>query len=99
MKKNAYLSLAVAGLLIPYSQLILFLLENGLDLPLMVDQIINYRISTFAWLDVVISAIVVILMMYDERGKIQQYYIPLILTIIIGPSCSLPLFLYLRGRV
>ncbi|MBD3204929.1 DUF2834 domain-containing protein [Candidatus Bathyarchaeota archaeon] len=82
----------------PYSQLALFLLEDGLNLQLIVDQILNYRISTFAWLDVVISAIVVILMVYDDREKIQLYYIPIIATLLIGPSCGLPLFLYMRGR-
>lgn len=98
MRKKAYLGLAVVGLFIPYSQLFLFLLEDGLNLQLMVEQIFNYRISTFAWLDVVISAIVVILMVYDDREKIQLNYIPVIATLIIGPSCGLPLYIYLRGR-
>ena len=98
MQKNAYLGFAVAGLFIPYSQLVFFLIENGLNLPLMIDQIVNYRISTFAWLDVVISASVVIFMVYDDRERIQHLYMPVIATLLIGPSCGLPLYLYLRSR-
>ena len=60
MDKRVYLGLAVIGLILPYSQFISFLLENGVNMGLIIEEITAYRLSAFAWLDVVVTAVVVI---------------------------------------
>jgi hypothetical protein len=95
MKKGIYLILAFVVLVIPYSQLISFLLESGLNVSLIFHQIVGYRISTFAWLDVIITAIVVIIMVWNEKDRLTLWWFPIIATLIIGSSCGLPLYMYL----
>lgn len=87
--------LAVAGLILPYSQFITFLLENGVNLPLIVQQITGYRLSAFAWLDVLITALVVITVIFEEK-RTPRWWMPVAATLLIGLSCGLPLYLYLR---
>ncbi|TRO61903.1 DUF2834 domain-containing protein [Candidatus Bathyarchaeota archaeon] len=93
--KKVYLVLAFMGLILPYSQFVPFILENGLNTSLIVTEITGYRLSTFAWLDVVVTALVVITLIIDEK-KLKTCWIPVAATLIIGPSCGLPLYLYMR---
>ncbi len=97
MDKRLYLGLAAAGLIIPYSQFIPFLLENGVNIGLIFHEITAYRISAFAWLDVVVTAIVVIAAVLDEREGIPRWWAAVVATLLVGPSCGLPLYMYLRG--
>ena len=94
MDKRVYLGLAAIGLILPYSQFIPFLLENGVNIGLIVHEITAYRLSAFAWLDVVITAVVVIVAVYEE--KIERWWIPVAASLLVGPSCGLPLYLFLR---
>ena len=50
-RKNMYLFLCVLGVLLPYSQFIPWLIENGLNVPLFVRQLFANRISGFFGLD------------------------------------------------
>ena len=94
--KNMYLALAAVGLILPYSQFVPFLLENGLNISMIVTEITGYRLSAFAWLDVVVTAVVIITLILDEK-KLKNWWIPVAATLLIGPSCGLPLYLYMRG--
>jgi hypothetical protein len=85
----------MVGLILPYSQFVPFILENGLNTSLIVTEITGYRLSKFAWLDVVVTALVVITLIIDEK-KLKNWGIPVAATLIIGPSCGLPLYLYMR---
>ena len=96
MNKNYYLGLAALGLILPYSQFVPFLLENGLNTSVIIQEITMYRLSAFAWLDVLITAITVILMILEEKNRLSKWWIPVTATILVGPSCGLPLFMYLR---
>ena len=96
MNKNYYLGLTAIGFILPYSQFVPFLLENGFNFSLIVQEITGYRLSTFAWLDVLITAITVIIVIFEEKNRLSQWWLPIAATLIIGPSCGLPLFLYLR---
>jgi hypothetical protein len=93
-----YLILCVLGTILPYSALFLFLLEHGLDIPLVLDQLSENYISIFGWLDVIVSAIVVIVFAFAEgqRLKMPYWWVPIIATFTVGVSLGLPLFLYLR---
>jgi hypothetical protein len=94
-EKGIYLILAFAGLVIPFSQFLSFLIENGLNVSLIFNQIVGYRISTFAWLDLIVSPIVVIVMVWNEIDRLTPWWLQVIATLLIGPSCGLPLYMYL----
>lgn len=96
MNKNIYLGLAVLGFVIPYIQLVSFIIEYGLDVRLMLIEIISSKIAAFGWLDVVITAIVIAVWVIEEKEIVSNWWISLIATFLIGPSCGLPLFLYMR---
>ena len=96
MEKRVYLGLAFIGLILPYSQFVPFLIENGLNLSLTIQEITGYRLSAFAWLDVIITAVVVIVAISEEKNKLSRWWMPVAATLLVGPSCGLPLFMYLR---
>ncbi len=62
-----YLSFAVVGLVLPYSQFVPWLAEHGLNLPLMVSELFSTRMGAFFGLDVLLSAIVLIAFIRRER--------------------------------
>ena len=96
MNKNLYLGLAIIGLILPYSQFVPFILDNGLNLSLIIHEITAYRLSAFAWLDVVVTAIAVIAVIVQEKNKLQRWWLPVVATLLVGPSCGLPLYLYMH---
>jgi hypothetical protein len=94
-----YLILCVLGTLLPYSALLLFLLEEGLDISLILEELWENRISLFGWLDVIVSALVLIVFAFAEgqqRLEMPYWWVPIIATFAVGVSLGLPLFLYLR---
>ena len=66
--KTVYLWLAVAGTILPYSQLLPWLWEHGLHLPLFLDELLSNRISTFFALDVTVSAVVLVRFLQVENS-------------------------------
>ena len=96
-KKHIYIFLCLLGTVLPYSQLILWISENGLDLPLLFEQITNSRIAAFGWLDVVISAIVLFVFIFTDgvERRVANLWLPVAGTLVVGVSLGLPLFLYL----
>ncbi|MGE4457118.1 MAG: DUF2834 domain-containing protein [Arcobacteraceae bacterium] len=96
--KYLYLLLCILGVFIPYWQFILWLSANGINMTLFFNQILQSRLSLFAWTDVVLSAIVLIVFIVNEskRLKMKQPWVPIIGTLFVGVSFGLPLFLYLR---
>lgn len=97
-RKNAYLILCVLGAALPYSQFIPWLLENGLNEPLFVQQLFANRISTFFGLDVLVSAVVVVGFVRTESKRlgVRLIWLPILGVLAVGVSFGLPLFLYLR---
>ncbi len=96
--KHIYLALTVLGLILPYTQFVPWLMEHGLNLRLLVSEVTASRIAGFAWLDVIVSALVLLVFMgTDGRKKgIRYLWLPVIGTFLVGVSFGLPLFLYLR---
>jgi hypothetical protein len=96
--KQLYFCLAIFGLVLPYSQFIPFLQEHGLDLRLMLEQLFANRISAFFGLDVIVSAVVLLLFMWVEGRRLgmSRLWLPVLATLTVGVSLALPLFLYLR---
>ncbi|NVJ53827.1 MAG: DUF2834 domain-containing protein [Campylobacteraceae bacterium] len=96
--KKLYIVLAILGFILPYTQFISWLSVNGLDVVLLFQEIIESKISLFAWIDVVISAIVLIVFVIVEgtRQKMNRLWIPILGTLFVGVSFGLPLFLLMR---
>ena len=98
--KKLYLLLAILGFILPLSQFISWLLEFGVDVPLMFHMIAEDKLSFFAWLDVIVSAaVLVIFIVYEGRKQsMSRLWIPIAGTLCVGVSFGLPLFLLLRER-
>lgn len=96
--KTAYLGLCVLGTVLPYSQLVPFLREHGLDGRLIVEQLFATRIGGFFGMDVIVSAIVLLLFVVSEgrRAGVKPLWAPIAALLTVGVSLGLPLFLYLR---
>lgn len=98
--RTLYLALCVAGVVLPYSQLIPFVREHGLDLRLFFDQLFSNRISSFFGWDVIVSCFVlwVFVLVEGRRAGVKHVWAPLAASLAVGVSLGLPLFLYLRER-
>ena len=96
--KTVYLTLCVAGTLLPYSQLVPFLREHGLDLRLFVAQLFSNRIGGFFAFDVIVSSLVLwaFVIVEGRRADIKQLWAPIAANVAVGVSLGLPLFLYIR---
>lgn len=96
--KILYLLLAIAGFALPYCFFVSFLVRNGLDLVLLVNQLFANDISTFFAVDLLITAIVFLAFMYREsqRHGMKNWWVYIVATLLVGPSFAFPLFLYFR---
>jgi hypothetical protein len=96
--KNLYLFLAIIGFLLPYYFLVSFLLENGPNLGLLIDQLFANNISTFFAVDLIITGIVLLVFIYQDAHKLEMgnWWAYGIATLLVGPSFAMPLFLYYR---
>lgn len=98
--KYAYLTLAILGTILPLSQFYGFLADYGLNFSSFFEQLFINQVSSFFALDVLISALVVIIFIQQERRKysISYYWVAYIGLFLAGVSSGLPLFLYLREK-
>jgi TRAP-type uncharacterized transport system fused permease subunit len=96
-RKHVYLLLCLAGTILPYWQLVPWLSEHGLDIPLFFNQLFANRISAFFGADVFVSAAVVFVFVAFERVRLgSKWWLPAVAVLIVGVSLGLPLLLYLR---
>ena len=98
--KHLYLALAVVGTVLPLSQILPFLRDNGVDGGLFVEQLFATRVSAFFGFDVIVSAMVLWAFVYFEERRVSTRYpwLPVVATVLVGVSLGLPLYLYLRER-
>lgn len=96
--KNLYLVLALLGFILPYTQFIPWLMEHGLNLSLLFTEILSSRLSAFAWLDVIVSALALLVFIGKDgrKERVPHLWLPIVGTFLIGVSFGLPMFLYLR---
>src|SRR5258708_36005183 len=98
-RKTVYLLLCVAGAILPYWQFVPWVLENGLDVSLLLNQLFANRVSAFFATDVIVSAVVVCVFVGFERSRIgNRWWLPVAAVLAVGVSLELPLALYLRQR-
>jgi hypothetical protein len=95
-----YLLLSVLGAVIPYAKFVPWVREHGLDLQLLTTELFSTRIGGFFGTDVILSAITVLIFIRSEGGhrKMRLLWLPIVATCLVGVSCGLPLFLFLRER-
>ncbi|OWR30166.1 hypothetical protein CDO73_12130 [Saccharibacillus sp. O23] len=96
--KYFYGVLSILGLVIPYMQFVPWLGENGFNLSLLLSEAAANRISSFAWLDILASVVVLIgFILYEgRRVGVKYQWLPIVGTLTVGVSLGLPLFLLLR---
>ncbi|KZL14421.1 DUF2834 domain-containing protein [Pseudovibrio sp. Ad37] len=96
--KYFYGLLCILGFLLPYGAFMPWLLENGLNLPQLLAEAFAGEISAFAWLDVVVSAVVLIgfIIAEGQRLGMNRLWLPILAVFTVGVSLGLPLFLLLR---
>jgi hypothetical protein len=96
--RKIYFFLALLGLVIPYAQFLPWLAEHGPNLRLLVDELFSTRIGAFFGCDVLVSAVVLLGFIRREgaRRKMRNLWLPVAATCLVGVSCGLPLFLFLR---
>ena len=97
-RQLAYLALVVLGVIVPYAAFVPWVIEHGLDIPLMIEQLFANRVSAFFGLDVIVSAIVlwVFIAVEGRRAGVRHTWAPIAASLTIGVSAGLPLFLLLR---
>ena len=93
-----YIILSLIGFVLPYSQLIPFVADSGLDFPLFESQLFANRISSGFALDVFVSSIVFWIFVFREGRRLQMKFlwIYVVFNLTIGLSFALPLFLLMR---
>ena len=69
-----------------------------MSIPLFIHDMFANQISAFFVMDVIVSAIVLIVFILDEGRCLgmQTLWLPVIATLLVGVSLGLPLFFYLR---
>lgn len=95
--KIAYGWLCIVGTVLPLMSFVPWLAAHGLNVPLMVQQIAASPLSAFAWLDVLISALaVIVFVLYEGRRLHMPRAWLALLGLCVGVSLALPLFLWMR---
>jgi hypothetical protein len=96
-RKSVYLLLTALGVLIPYFQFFPWLAEHGLNMPLFFHDLHANGVSEFFAADVIVSAVVVIVFLILEKGRLgSRRWLPVVALLVCGVSAALPLLLYLR---
>jgi Terpene cyclase DEP1 len=97
-RKIFYLVFCILGTVLPYTQFLPWLRDNGPDLEYFFMQLLQNRVSVFFGMDVFLSAVVLFFFVRTEgkRLKVRFWWMALIGTLLVGVSLGLPLFLYLR---
>lgn len=99
LRHHLYLVFCLVGLLLPYSQFVPWIIEHhALNMALFIRDLFANRISAFFALDVIVSAVVLLLFIPSEgrRLRMRLLWFPVLGTVFVGVSLGLPLFLYLR---
>jgi len=97
--KTLYLLLCFVGIALPYWQFIPWVVaHHGVPIPFFVDELFSTRIGSFFGMDVLVSALVLVVFGRVEasRLEIKHRWLAAPALILVGVSLAFPLFLYLR---
>ena len=95
-----FLGAAILGAVLPLSYLVPFVAAHGLDVPLIFRQLFQNNISAFFGVDVIISALALLVFIFVEgrRQGMRHLWVYVLCTLLVGVSLGLPLFLFVRER-
>lgn len=98
MLQTTYLILCILGTVLPYSQFVPFLLDHGFDLKLFCEQLFANQISSFSFIDLIVSSLVLWVFVFWEgsRLKMKNLWVYVVSNLLVGVSLALPLFLLMR---
>jgi hypothetical protein len=93
-----YFILAIFGFVLPYSHFIPFIADHGLNLSLFWSQLFANQASSADTVDLFTSSFVFWIFVFKEGTKRQMKFlwVYVVVNLIIGLSCALPLFLGMR---
>jgi hypothetical protein len=96
--KTLYLALCFVGVLLPCWQFAPWVVQHGMNLSLFVRELFANRVGAFVGLDVLVSAIVLIVFARIEssRLRIPSRWLPILAVFLVGVSLGFPMFLYMR---
>jgi hypothetical protein len=97
--KTLYLLLCLLGAALPYWQFIPWVVaHHGIPLSLFFRELFANRISAFFGMDVIVSAVVLVVFMRVEGSRlgIRRRWLPVLALLLVGVSLALPMFLYMR---
>jgi len=96
--KTLYAGLCVIGTVLPYSQFLPFVVEHGLNLRILIQQLFATRSSSFFALDVLVSSVVLVVFVRVDARRlgIKARWAPIAALLTVGVSLGLPLYLYMR---
>ena len=97
--KRLYLLLALAGWALPCYFFASFLVERGLELPLLFGQLFGNDTSTLFAVGLILTAVAFVFCAHREaaRLRVRNWWVYAVATLSVGPSLALPLFLYFRA--
>lgn len=100
MKKNIYLALALAGIILPYTQFVPWSNANGFNLRLMIGEMFVNQIASGIAIDALLTALVILVFIAFDRKSVRVSYLwlPIAGMFLSGISFALPMYLYLRER-
>lgn len=95
--KTTYLILAIVGAVVPYLFFLPWFAEHGIALGGFVSAAFGNQVAAGATSDLLISSAVFWVMMgADGEGRRAPWFVAL--NLLIGLSCALPAYLYVRER-
>ena len=96
-RKYVYLALFIVGTIVPLTAFIPWVIDHGLDISRMVEELFVNHISAFFGIDVIVSTIVLWVFINWEGRRVGVPMWPAVVaSVTIGVSSALPLFLFLR---
>jgi hypothetical protein len=97
-RRKIYLCLCVLGVVLPYSQLVLWIRENGLNTGFFFRLLFANGVSGACVLDVLVSSAVLVVFVLAEGKRLgmRLIWLPIVGLLALGVPFALPLFLYLR---
>ena len=96
--RRLYFGLAALGAIVPYTALAVFLSRHGPDLARLAHQAFGSPGAVFFALDVIVCGVTVVVGVARDSRRVRARWAVVLATLLVGPSCGLPLWLALRDR-
>lgn len=97
-RERLFLALLAAGIVVPYAAAVPWLVDHGLAVPRLVDELFANDISTFFGLDVLVGVVVLLVLAAVTDDLTHRQRIAVAGGALAGASVGLPLYLWLRER-